>query len=53
MNNAGTYYGPDGENELYGYPALAKISDAALNEITARNLWQYAEQTTGIVYPPK
>ncbi|MEN0052874.1 MAG: oxidoreductase [Mucilaginibacter sp.] len=47
----GSYYGPDGENELHGYPALAKIGDSALNDVTAKKLWQYAEQITGVVYP--
>lgn len=46
----GCYYGPDGENELYGYPAQAKISDAALDETAAKKLWQYAEQETKIIY---
>jgi NAD(P)-dependent dehydrogenase (short-subunit alcohol dehydrogenase family) len=46
----GCYYGPDGENELHGYPALAKISDAALDQTAAKKLWAYAEQATAIIY---
>lgn len=39
----GSYYGPDGENELYGYPALAQISNAARNVADATKLWNFAE----------
>ena len=45
------YYGPDGERELQGYPALAKLSDAAKNVATAQQLWDFAETTTGIQFP--
>ncbi|GAB3275049.1 SDR family NAD(P)-dependent oxidoreductase [Larkinella harenae] len=47
----GDYYGPDGENELDGYPAPAQITEAAQNETAARQLWVYAEQATGLHFP--
>lgn len=43
----GSYYGPDGENELYGYPALAQISKAARNVADATKLWDFAESVIG------
>lgn len=46
----GAYYGPDGENELTGYPALAKMSQAAQNEEQAKTLWNFAAEVTGINY---
>jgi len=47
------YYGPDGTNELRGYPAAAVMSDAARDQAAAGKLWDYAEQTTGIFFPRK
>jgi len=47
----GAYYGPDGPNELQGYPAPAKVNEAAKNQVTAAYLWEYAEQATGIQFP--
>ncbi|GAB4052974.1 oxidoreductase [Spirosoma litoris] len=49
--NGGDYYGPDGESELHGYPALARISDAGRNIEAAKQLWEFAEQTTGVRFP--
>jgi NAD(P)-dependent dehydrogenase (short-subunit alcohol dehydrogenase family) len=49
--NGGDYYGPDGENELHGYPALAQISEAANDIAFGRRLWEYAEAVTGLKYP--
>ena len=43
----GSYYGPDGKNELFGYPALAHISDAALDEHDTSKLWDFAESVIG------
>lgn len=45
---AGGYYGPDGENELKGYPAPAVISSAAQDENAAGKLWAYAENAIGL-----
>lgn len=47
----GGYYGPDGEGELHGYPAAAKISDTATNEELGKELWEYAEKAVGLRYP--
>lgn len=47
----GGYYGPDGENELHGYPAPAEISEAANDEILGRQLWEFGEKATGLAYP--
>ncbi len=47
----GDYYGPDGENELVGYPAPAQLSAAARNEAAAKTLWAYAQRVTGLSYP--
>jgi len=48
----GDYYGPDGENELYGYPAPAKLSDAAQDAEQAQKLWNYAEKAASISFFP-
>lgn len=45
---AGGYYGPDGENELKGYPAPAVISSVAQDENAADKLWAYAENASGL-----
>ena len=47
----GGYYGPDGENEYVGYPALAQVSSVARNKLEAEKLWNYAEEQTGIIFP--
>lgn len=48
---AGGYYGPDGENELRGYPAPAFVTDDAKDEQKTSLLWRHAEQLTGLSYP--
>ena len=47
----GGYYGPDGENELQGYPAPAFITDDAANASSATILWNFAQNETGISFP--
>jgi NAD(P)-dependent dehydrogenase (short-subunit alcohol dehydrogenase family) len=47
----GGYYGPDGENELKGYPAPAFISEEAANASSARVLWGFAQDSTGVTFP--
>lgn len=49
--SGGGYYGPDGEHELFGYPAAAEINEIAGNVQLADELWRYAEKSTGIIYP--
>ncbi len=47
----GQYWGPDGENEQKGKPALAKIDAAALNETLNAKLWDWAKETTKVSFP--
>lgn len=47
----GGYYGPDGENEMQGFPAAARINPSATNPESSAELWRYAEQSTGISFP--
>lgn len=47
----GDYFGPDGDMELKGYPAPAEITDAVKNEAAGQQLWEFARQATGIIYP--
>lgn len=47
----GSYYGPDGENELHGYPAVAQISEAAQSKQDASRLWDFAETVIGTKFP--
>ncbi|MCP4186585.1 MAG: SDR family NAD(P)-dependent oxidoreductase [Gammaproteobacteria bacterium] len=49
---SGQYWGPDGPNETCGNPALAQIDSAALDETVNAKLWDWAEQATGISFPP-
>jgi len=44
----GKYYGPDGMFEWRGYPAEAKVSDAARDEMAAARLWEISEGLTGV-----
>jgi NAD(P)-dependent dehydrogenase (short-subunit alcohol dehydrogenase family) len=47
----GQYWGPDGHNEQKGKPALAKIDAVALDENLNAKLWDWANETTGMVFP--
>jgi NAD(P)-dependent dehydrogenase (short-subunit alcohol dehydrogenase family) len=47
----GQYWGPDGHNEQKGKPALAKIDTVALDENLNAKLWDWANETTGMVFP--
>jgi len=44
-------YGPDQDGGYRGYPALAELAPHALDNETAKKLWDWAEQETGIRYP--
>ncbi|SHF99317.1 NAD(P)-dependent dehydrogenase, short-chain alcohol dehydrogenase family [Chryseobacterium arachidis] len=45
----GEFFGPDGENEYAGYPALSKHNTPSMNDMAlADKLWKYAENATGI-----
>jgi NAD(P)-dependent dehydrogenase (short-subunit alcohol dehydrogenase family) len=46
------FYGPDGDQEFYGYPALSKHSSPSMRDTAlAKKLWEYAEAETQIKFP--
>ncbi|VWD59542.1 short-chain dehydrogenase [Burkholderia lata] len=47
---SGEYIGPDGFQELRGYPTKVGRTAAALDEQVARQLWRLSEQLTGVHY---
>jgi len=49
--NGGEYFGPDGLNELKGYPARAAVSAPAVDSSQGALLWDYACQHTGLQFP--
>lgn len=45
----GEFYGPDGNNEYWGYPALSKHDTDAMHDLTlASQLWKTAETAIGL-----
>lgn len=48
-----SFVGPDGFQELRGKPTLVGRSKAALDEDTARGLWELSEQLTGVTFPER
>lgn len=45
----GEFYGPDGEKEFSGYPALSKHRTPTMNDAAlAEKLWKYAEDITEV-----
>jgi NAD(P)-dependent dehydrogenase (short-subunit alcohol dehydrogenase family) len=44
----GTYIGPDGFRHLRGHPAVNVPAPQALDETTARRLWDLSERLTGV-----
>lgn len=47
----GEFYGPDGEKEYLGYPALSKHSTTAMNDKElAKQLWKYAEGESSVKF---
>jgi len=46
----GSYAGPSGPLEMWGYPTLVGRSAAASDPDTARWLWDASEQLTGVTY---
>jgi NAD(P)-dependent dehydrogenase (short-subunit alcohol dehydrogenase family) len=46
----GGYYGPDGFQEMKGYPAPAKIPELAQDHSLAHRLWDATENITGITF---
>jgi len=47
---SGTYYGPDGINEVWGNPMEAKIAVQAENMLAARRLWQESEKLSHVAF---
>lgn len=47
----GQLYSPDQNGGFRGYPAAAPIAAHALDETVARQLWDLAEQATGVAFP--
>jgi len=45
---SGDYYGPDGEGEFSGFPALGKIEERALNQEISKRLWEEGMKATGL-----
>lgn len=49
--NGGEFYGPDGEKEYTGYPALSKHNTPAMHDAAlAKQLWEYAEEATQVKF---
>ncbi|MBN1265130.1 MAG: SDR family oxidoreductase [Anaerolineales bacterium] len=46
----GEYFGPDGFQEMKGYPRRAFRTDTAQDAELAQRLWEISEQLTGVVY---
>lgn len=47
----GELVGPDQDGGLRGYPQVTPVAEHALDELLARQLWEYAETATAIQYP--
>ncbi len=45
-----SYTGPDGENEVNGFPAPAVMTEYAQDESIGAQLWEYALRETGVEY---
>ena len=46
----GEYYGPDGFNEMKGFPVLVQSNAASHNLEDARKLWEVSEKLTGVSF---
>ncbi|MDA3930877.1 MAG: oxidoreductase [Prolixibacteraceae bacterium] len=44
------YYGPDGFNEVFGYPVLVESTPASHSLEDAKKLWELSEKLTGVSY---
>lgn len=47
---AGAYYGPDGVQEIWGYPAPASVPRQARDSVVQRRLWELSEKLTGVEF---
>ena len=45
------YYGPDGFQEMRGYPEKVSMTPDAQNSALAERLWRVSEKLTGVYYP--
>lgn len=48
--NGGEYFGPDGFNEMRGYPKKVRANDRAYDRAVASKLWEKSEALTGVQY---
>ena len=48
--HGGEYFGPDGFNEMWGYPTKVESNDASHDEEVAKKLWAVSEELTGVSY---
>jgi len=46
----GEYFGPDGKNEMKGYPVIVRPNNHALNKDHIQKLWEVSEKITGVKY---
>lgn len=46
----GEYFGPNGRNEMKGYPVIVRPNNHALNKEHIRQLWEVSEKITGVKY---
>ncbi len=46
----GEYYGPDGFNQITGYPVFVKSKKASHNRSDAKRLWEISEKLTSVTY---
>ena len=44
----GEYYGPDGRNEMKGYPVVVSSNKASNDKQNARKLWEISAKITGV-----
>jgi NAD(P)-dependent dehydrogenase (short-subunit alcohol dehydrogenase family) len=47
----GQYYGPDGFQEIRGYPKLVKSTSQSHDESIQEKLWTVSEELTGVTFP--
>jgi len=47
---AGEYYGPQGRNEMKGYPIVVQSNEASHNLKDAAKLWAESEKLTGVKF---
>jgi NAD(P)-dependent dehydrogenase (short-subunit alcohol dehydrogenase family) len=48
--HGGEYFGPNGFNEMRGYPTKVESNEASHNEVVAQRLWTVSEELTGVKY---